>query len=119
MGSVIIGWTANLSDANITATDILTVDLSGYTNGPILPLDTYTCTGSIFCPDVGPEISGLTSTPTSFDVSFGGMLNGETYVFGSAVPEPATWAMMLLGFAGLGVFGLRSGGRLFALREPA
>jgi PEP-CTERM motif len=27
------------------------------------------------------------------------------------VPEPATWAMMLLGFAGLGFMGLRSAGR--------
>ena len=25
----------------------------------------------------------------------------------SAVPEPSTWAMMLLGFAGLGFFGYR------------
>jgi hypothetical protein len=45
-----------------------------------------------------------------------GLLAGETYInihtqqfpggeirgFLSAVPEPATWAMMLLGFAGLG-----------------
>jgi hypothetical protein len=34
---------------------------------------------------------------------------GETFVSGSisAVPEPATWAMMLLGFAGLGFAGYR------------
>jgi unsaturated chondroitin disaccharide hydrolase len=30
-----------------------------------------------------------------------------TEPFGSAVPEPSTWAMMLIGFAGLGFFGYR------------
>ena len=29
------------------------------------------------------------------------------FVIGGAVPEPSTWAMMLLGFAGLGFAGYR------------
>jgi hypothetical protein len=33
----------------------------------------------------------------------------------AAVPEPATWAMMLLGFAGIGLTALRKGGRKFRL----
>jgi hypothetical protein len=38
----------------------------------------------------------------------GGYAVGQVEVFGSpAVPEPATWAMMLLGFAGLGFVGYR------------
>jgi hypothetical protein len=32
------------------------------------------------------------------------------FVLGGAVPEPSTWAMMLLGFAGLGFVGYRSTG---------
>jgi hypothetical protein len=32
------------------------------------------------------------------------------FAFGGAVPEPSTWAMMLLGFAGLGFAGYRSAG---------
>jgi hypothetical protein len=32
-----------------------------------------------------------------------------TYTLSSGVPEPSTWAMMLLGFASLGVVGYRSG----------
>jgi len=62
------------------------------------------------------------STPT---FSYSGGLNGVTTVFtvnydyagtspdlsfkliGSAVPEPSTWAMLLLGFAGLGYAGYR------------
>jgi hypothetical protein len=40
------------------------------------------------------------------------MRSGETYVFGTpAVPEPSTWAMMLLGFAGLGFAGYRTARR--------
>ena len=33
-------------------------------------------------------------------------------LFAEAVPEPSTWAMMLLGFAGLGFVGYRRGGQL-------
>jgi PEP-CTERM motif len=54
-----------------------------------------------------PSISGLTSTPTSFDVSFDTIRSGETYVFGPPVPEPATWALMGIGFACLGFAGYR------------
>jgi PEP-CTERM motif len=32
------------------------------------------------------------------------------FVLGGAVPEPSTWAMVLLGFAGLGFLGYRSTG---------
>jgi hypothetical protein len=36
-------------------------------------------------------------------------IEGEgTFAFGGAVPEPATWAMMLIGFAGLGYAGWRA-----------
>jgi hypothetical protein len=33
-------------------------------------------------------------------------------VFGSGIPEPSTWAMMLLGFAGLGFAFRQSRGRV-------
>jgi hypothetical protein len=83
----------------------------GFTDGPLLVLDSYSCTplGSAVCGAVGgpaPAISSLTSTPTSFDVSFNAMRSGETYVSGTAVPESATWAMMGVGFAGLAFAGL-------------
>jgi hypothetical protein len=35
-------------------------------------------------------------------------LGGVSVALGSAVPEPSTWAMMLLGFAGLGYAGYRT-----------
>jgi hypothetical protein len=33
--------------------------------------------------------------------------NGANLLFNSAIPEPSTWAMMLIGFAGLGFAGYR------------
>jgi hypothetical protein len=39
-------------------------------------------------------------------------IEGEgVFAFGGAVPEPSTWALMLLGFAGLSFAGYRSAGR--------
>jgi hypothetical protein len=42
----------------------------------------------------------------------GGAVDLNFTLVGSAVPEPSTWAMMLLGFAGLGFAGYRRGTRL-------
>ena len=47
---------------------------------------------------VGTDIVGGTPAPT-FNAAFS--------LSGSVVPEPSTWAMMLLGFAGLGFAGYR------------
>jgi hypothetical protein len=47
---------------------------------------------------VGTDILGG-ATPPSFNAAFS--------LLGSAVPEPSTWAMMLLGFVGVGFAGYR------------
>ena len=39
--------------------------------------------------------------------AIGGRFNAAFSLTGSVVPEPSTWAMMLLGFAGLGFAGYR------------
>jgi hypothetical protein len=51
----------------------------------------------------------------NFDLTFGYTLVadgpggfGFDFALGGAVPEPSTWAMMLMGFAGLGYAGYRS-----------
>ncbi len=41
------------------------------------------------------------------DIVGAGTFNAVFSLTGSAVPEPSTWAMMLLGFAGLGYASLR------------
>ena len=40
-------------------------------------------------------------------VGFYTAANGSTIGFETTVPEPSTWALMLLGFAGLGILGYR------------
>ena len=51
--------------------------------------------GSIFGPNIDLTIEG-----------------DGVFAFGGAVPEPSTWAMMLLGFAGLGFVGYRTNSRV-------
>jgi hypothetical protein len=60
---------------------------------------------------VGP-ITFTLATPTAvkfsvFDTFFGDNVGGVSLNVSSAVPETSTWAMMLLGFAGLGYAGFR------------
>jgi hypothetical protein len=54
-------------------------------------------------------------TPTEFDsllvdVTFdsNGSFDGAIHPYVGSVPEPSTWAMLLLGFAGLGFAGYRA-----------
>jgi PEP-CTERM motif len=47
----------------------------------------------------------------NIDLTFSG---SGVFAFGSAVPEPSTWAMMVIGFAGLGYAGYRSSRRAAA-----
>ena len=66
----------------------------------------YAVETAVFTADASQTLSfasGDSSTP------YGGVIGGVSI---SAVPEPATWAMMLIGFAGLGFAGYRSSKRL-------
>jgi PEP-CTERM motif len=45
------------------------------------------------------------------DITHQGPFNGAFSLAGAVVPEPSTWAMMLLGFAGLGFAGYRASRR--------
>ena len=58
-------------------------------------------------------LSSLGATPGRYKWTWGSGANQSfTLVIGAgAIPEPSTWAMMLLGFAGLGFVGYRSAGR--------
>jgi hypothetical protein len=57
-------------------------------------------------------LAPLTITPGSYYVEIAGTVNGGTSHYGgsfsiSAVPEPSTWAMMILGFVGVGFMAYR------------
>jgi hypothetical protein len=85
-----------------------TVDLlfvpAGYVSGAPLS-DTATYAGQTF--------SSLGVTPGRYEWTWGaGADQNFTLITGTAlVPEPSTWALMLLGFAGLGLMGYRTAGQ--------
>jgi hypothetical protein len=64
------------------------------------------------------SFSTLGVTPGRYEWTWGtGANQNFTLVIGTAIPEPSTWAMMLIGFAGLGLTGYRSAGRRATLRR--
>ena len=72
---------------------------SNYVSGSALS-DTSTYANQSF--------SSLGVTPGTYEWTWGtGTNQNFTLVIGSAVPEPSTWAMLLLGFAGIGAFSYR------------
>jgi PEP-CTERM motif len=58
------------------------------------------------------SFSSLGATPGTYKWTWGSGANQNfTVVVGTVVPEPSTWAMMLIGFAGLGLIGYQGAGR--------
>jgi PEP-CTERM motif len=49
----------------------------------------------------------VSSADYTFDPAIGGGPDLTFTLIGSAVPEPSTWAMLLIGFAGFGFAGYR------------
>ena len=86
----------------ITASNPSPTESVTFTSDVIAPdlLAAFDRAASLSFTDVGPDARIVLGTLASFksDVS------GD---FSATVPEPSTWAMMLLGFAGLGYVGFR------------
>jgi hypothetical protein len=73
-----------------------------HSDGPLSDTATY----------LNQTFKSLGVTLGTFETKWGpGANQNFTLVVGTAVPEPSTWAMMLLGFAGLGFMGYQSAGR--------
>ncbi len=91
------GGALTLSASNPSPTQSIS-----FTSNVIAPslINAFDRAGSLSLTDVTPGAAIVLGTLRSFtsDVS------GD---FSSSVPEPSTWAMMLLGFAGLGYVGFR------------
>ena len=81
---------------------VLFVPLDYVSDSPLSDTSTYD----------GQTFSSLGVTPGTYKWTWGSGANQNfTLVIGAVVPEPSTWAMMLIGFAGLGLMGYRTAGR--------
>jgi hypothetical protein len=81
---------------------VLFVPLNYVSDSPLSDTSTYD----------NQTFTSLGATPGTYKWTWGtGPNQNFTLVIGTVVPEPSTWAMMLLGFAGLGFVGYRSAGR--------
>jgi hypothetical protein len=75
-------------------------------NGEITDISAPFGGGGIFTSDPGP-INLFFGINNSLGFELGGSLNEGTFTVAAAVPEPSTWAMMILGFCGLGFMAYR------------
>ena len=58
-----------------------------------------------------PFLPGFTFAGRALGINDAGQVVGFSDVVANRVPEPSTWAMMLIGFAGLGYAGYRQSKR--------
>jgi hypothetical protein len=88
-------------------------------NSLAITIDGYTLTGAnlVSLGALGAGAQGvsadnqwvtITGLGAFTQVSFSSTANAFEFSLGSGVPEPSTWAMMALGFAGLGLMGWRT-----------
>jgi hypothetical protein len=94
---VSFSYHSNLISFSITAADLGFIQ--GIISGPFPSTETVTIDGD----QVGSFLESNTSGFWCAGVSCEGDLGSTHSWNGAAAPEPSTWAMMLLGFAGLGI----------------
>jgi len=91
-------------------TDLVPQETLTFSDGATQTINTPTSTGGggafVGFTDVGQSISSVTYNATNDIVALDDVRFGNASAV-SAVPEPSTWAMMLLGFAGLGFMAYR------------
>jgi hypothetical protein len=75
-------------------------------NGVITDISAPFGGGGIFTSDPGP-INLFFGVNNALGFELGGPANEGTFTVSAAVPEPSTWAMMILGFCGLGFVAYR------------
>ena len=113
-GDLLLGLISPLDGA---PTDFQQIDFTVTLNGAEVVDETFTslaAADAFFADDVINlgSVSGAAEITFAYDLVAGGSGGyGMDLAFGGAVPEPSTWAMMLIGFGGLGYAGLRRAGK--------
>lgn len=91
--------------ALITSTSGATITLAQLLNGSSTVLQQVTGTGQSLFLNTG-DLAANTTYRFSYTSAFplgGGATSGNASFYAAAVPEPATWGLMLLGFGGMGL----------------
>ncbi len=113
-GDLVLGLIAPLDGA---PTDFQMIDFTVTLDGTEVVTKSFTslATADTFFADDPLNlglVSGVANLVFSYDLVAGGSGGyGMDLAFGGAVPEPSTWAMMLIGFAGLGYAAMRRAGK--------
>jgi hypothetical protein len=120
-------WATPQNSLRIYWGSIDAMNVDGILNQVSITIDGYTLTGSDLLADGAPgngdqgspannqwvTITGLRPF-TTVDFHDAGK-NAFEFSLGSAVPEPSTWAMMIVGFAGLGYAAFRRNSKVRGL----
>jgi hypothetical protein len=113
-GDLVLGLINPLDD---TPTDFQQIDFTVTLDGAEVVDETFTslAAADLFFDDhlldLG-HVSGVSDLIFSYDLVAGGAGGyGMDLAFGGAVPEPSTWAMMLIGFGGLSYAAARRAGK--------
>jgi hypothetical protein len=115
---------SGLTNFTLSVSQLLPFDDGGYTVGPADltsasatviggTLTQFSFTTDSFVLDANPDTAQITATLSPSDVGITNDLSGTpgfyngTLTIASAVPEPSTWALMILGFFGVGFMAYR------------
>jgi hypothetical protein len=90
------------------ATNSLSITVDGYTltGGDLMTMGKATADGSQVSP-TSNELITISGLGEFSNITFHSNLNSFEFSLPTSVPEPSTWAMMALGFAGLGYAAFR------------
>ena len=114
IGSVVFSYTGGIQNYIVPTTGVYDIQAwgaqggSGASSGDIGGFGAYL--DAAFELTAGTDLMivvGGAGSTGDFDDLWAGGGGGGSFVYSGAVPEPSTWAMMLLGFAGLGLAGYR------------
>jgi hypothetical protein len=107
MSIVLYGSTSSESILPLALASYSQNDPTNFFTGPNFQMIANSPDGKSGATYAGP-ITSLTQLDDKGDFTFGGLIEQTTqFSIPSAVPEPSTWAMMILGVAGLGVMAYR------------